>query len=167
MYRTLERGATWLAKAMAIAGGVALIVLTVLTCVSILGRAFLALGLGPIQGIYEITEMAVAAAVFAFLPWTQLNRGHAAVDLLKPVLGRLNKPIDLSVDIAMTFVGAIGTWRMWLGMQDRQRYGDTTQILDWPVWPGYALALVGAGAFTLVAAFCVIRSARALGGTSQ
>ncbi len=170
MYRTLHRLADRLARIMALAGGLILVGLTALTCLSILGRAFVPLGIGPgpVPGIYEITEIGVAVAVFAFLPWTQLTRGHAAVDLLKPVFGGpLNRGLDLVIDLGMLAVALAGTWRLWLGMLDRIAYGDTTLILGWPLWPGYALALGGAGAFSLVAGFCVLRSGRALvgGGT--
>lgn len=170
MYRGLERSADLLARTLAVLGGLILIALTALTCLSILGRALvpLQIGLGPVRGIYEITEMAVAVAVFAFLPWTQLNRGHAAVDLFKPLFGTPgNRLLDLIVDLGMLTIAGIGAWRMWLGMQDRVSYGDTTLILGWPQWPAYVAGLVGAIAFGLVAAFCVLRSLRALIGWSD
>lgn len=150
---------------MALSGGLLLVSITLLTCISIIGRALLPLdvGLGPIQGIYDITEMGMAAAVFAFLPWCQLQRKHAAVDLLAPLYPAImNRCINLLVDMGMCLVAAVGTWRMYLGMLDKLRYNETTLILQVPVWLGYLAGVLGLGAFAWVAAYCVLRSARAL-----
>lgn len=165
MYRLLSQCATQLANLLALTGGLLLILIITLTCISILGRSLLPLniGAGPIPGIYEITEMGVAAAVFAFLPWCQLQRGHATVNLLKPLYGkRLNRLIDLIADCGMLLIAAIGSHRLYLGMLDKQGYGETTLILQAPVWLAYAASLVGMLGFTLVAAFCVLRAIRQL-----
>jgi len=66
------------------------------------------------------------------------------------------------MDAGMLTAAALIAWRLFLGMQDKLRYGETTLIAQLPVWQGYAAALVGAVVFALVAAFCVIRSLRAL-----
>ena len=54
-----------------------------MTVVSIVGRASLtwAWVLGPVPGDFELVEVGTGFAVFAFLPWCQLKRGHATVDL--------------------------------------------------------------------------------------
>ncbi|MGQ7847618.1 TRAP transporter small permease [Granulosicoccus sp. 3-233] len=150
---------------MALVGGLLLIGITALTCISIIGRALLPLdlGIGPIQGIYDITEMGMAAAVFAFLPWCQLQRKHATVDLFAPLYPAImNRSINLLVDVAMCVVASVGAWRMYLGMLDKMRYNETTLILQAPVWIGYLAGVLGLGAFALVAAFCVLRSVRDL-----
>jgi len=141
--------------------------ITAVTCVSIIGRAFVPLdiGLGPVRGIYDITEIGMAAAVFAFLPWAQLNDTHARVDLFKDRLSkRLNHMLELVFQCAMAFVAIIGTWRLYLGMLDKMSYGETTLIAQIPVWHGYAAALVGAIGFVLVACFCVLRALRRAAG---
>ena len=165
MYASLHKMADWLARGMALAGGAILIALTILTCVSITGRALLRLGIGPgsIRGIFDLTEIGIAAAVFAFLPLCQLQRGHATVDLFAPVFPKmLNRALDLVFDVLMLMVAGIGAWRLYLGMLDKYRYTETTFIMQFPVWIAYLASLVGAIAFVLVAAFCVIRSARVL-----
>ena len=167
MYRVLHRSADLVARGLALAGGIVLSVIIVLTCVSILGRAFVPLdiGIGPIRGIYDITEIGMATAIFAFLPWAQLTEAHARVDLFQSALPRLlDLALDLLFNVAMALVAAIGTWRLYLGMLDKRSFGETTLIAQIPVWQGYAAALVGAAGFVLVAAFCVLRSARRLAG---
>lgn len=167
MYRLLYRAVDTLARLLALAGGAVLIALIVLTCVSIAGRALLPfdLGLGPIRGIYDYTEIGMAMAIFAFLPIAQLREAHARVDLFGTMMpAALNLALDLLFNIAMLVVAAVGTWRLWLGMQDKLRFGETTLIAQIPVWQGYAAALVGAAGFVIVAAFCVLRALRRLAG---
>lgn len=167
MYQMLSRIAEGLARMLALAGGVALLGVIVLTCISIIGRVFVPLdiGIGPIRGIYDITEIAMAAAVFAFLPWAQLREAHARVDLFEPAFSlRFNRILDLIFNCAMAFVAAIGTWRFYLGMMDKYSYGETTLIAQIPVWQGYASGLVGACGFVIVSVFCVLRSGRRLAG---
>jgi len=170
MYARLFRIAEALARGMAYLGGAALLVIVVLTCVSIVGRALVPLdiGIGPIRAIYDLTEIGMAAAVFAFLPLCQLRRGHASVDLFKPLYPTvLNRLLDLLFDAGMLFIAVIGAWRLTLGMLDKLRYGETTLIAQIPVWQGYAASLLGAVVFALVAGFCVLRSLRTLGGKTD
>ena len=147
--------------------GACTLALIVLTCLSIAGRALvpLEIGIGPIRGIYDMTEIGMAAAIFAFLPWAQLREAHARVDLFQPFLpGKLNQLLDLLFNVGMCAIAVFGTWRMYLGMLDKQSYGETTLIAQIPVWQGFAAGLIGAGGFVIVAAFCVLRSARRLAG---
>lgn len=167
MYRRLERLALGLARLMAYAGGAALILVVLVSCLSILGRAGLQLGLPltSIRGDTEWVEFGTGFAVFAFLPWCTLLRGHASVDLLQPVLGRgANRLIDFLADLAILALAGLLAWRLWLGLLDKQSYHETTFILRAELWQGYAAAMVGAVAFVLIAGFCVLRSGRALVG---
>ena len=167
MYHGLQKAAEVLARGLALAGGAVLLVLTALTCVSILGRALIPLdiGVGPIRGIYDMTEIGMAAAIFAFLPWAQYREAHARVDLFQWALPTtLDRFLDLLFNAAMAFVAAVGTYRLYLGMQDKLSYGETTLIAQIPVWQGYAAGLVGAIGFVLVALFCTLRAARRLVG---
>jgi len=163
MYNLLAKSAQALAQVMALLGGAILLCVVVLTVISIVGRVFVPLdiGIGPIRGIYDITEFGIAAAIFAFMPWCQYQRSHAAVDLFKPAYpDAMNRILDVIMDVGILIVATLVAWRLYLGMLDKQRYGETTLIAQLPVWQGYAMALVGAVAFALIAAFCVIRSAR-------
>ncbi|MEM9317404.1 MAG: TRAP transporter small permease [Pseudomonadota bacterium] len=167
MYQKLSQGADVLARCLALAGGALLIAITALTVISIIGRAFvpLQIGIGPIRGIYDYTQIAIAAAVFAFLPLCQLRQAHAVVDLFETRMpASLNRFLDLLFNAVMLLAASVGTYRLYLGMRDKMRTGEVTQIAEVPAWWGYALGLVGAVAFVLVAAFCVLRAARVVLG---
>jgi TRAP-type C4-dicarboxylate transport system permease small subunit len=167
MYGLLNRIAHGIATLLALAGGGVLLCLVVLTCVSIIGRVFVPLdiGIGPIRGIYDMTEIAMAAAIFAFLPWAHLTEAHARVDLLEGAMpGWANKGLDLLFDIAMLAVAVVGTWRLYLGMLDKMSFGEVTLIAQIPVWQGYAAALAGGVGFVIISAFCVLRALRRVAG---
>jgi TRAP-type C4-dicarboxylate transport system permease small subunit len=170
----LTRIVGWLARALAMLGGAVLVAITVLTVASIVGRAvvtvayshtpdylaFLELplgwlragaaflashGVGPVPGDYEMVQDGTGFAIFAFLPWCQLNRGHATVDVFTSFLPDwTNRWIDLVSELLMTAVIVLIAWRLGVGAMDKLRYGETTFILQYPVWWGYAFAMVGA-----------------------
>jgi TRAP-type C4-dicarboxylate transport system permease small subunit len=151
------------ALTLALAGGLALIAMTVLTVVSVTGRSLLWLGLGPVPGAYELVEMGSAFAIFCFLPWCQLRRGHVTVDLFLAHLGpRANALADLISNLLLTAAAGVIAWRLWLGLLDKQRYGETSFILGIPLWIGYAAAALGAALFVLVSAYTAARSLREL-----
>ena len=163
MFSHLTKMADYIARTMAYVGGATLIALIVMTCISIVGRSLVPFGFSPVKGDFEWIEIGVGFAIFAFLPWCQLQRGHAAVDLFEPFFPKaMNRVIDVIVDIGMFAAATIIAWRLWLGMLDKHRYGETTFILQFPVWTAYAAGLVGAVAFAVVSLYCVIRSGRRL-----
>lgn len=152
------------ALSLALAGGIALLAITVLTVVSITGRGLIAIGLGPVPGDYELVEMAAAFAIFSFLPWCQLQRGHVTVDLFMAPLGRrANLVADLIGNGLLTAAAGVIFWRLWLGLLDRQTFGETSFILGIPIWIGYVFAAVGAALFVIVSGYTVLRSLRELG----
>ena len=66
-----------LAAALAVAGGLVLVALIVMTCLSIAGRAMFS---APLPGDFELVEIGCAVAVFAFLPYCQITGGNVVVD---------------------------------------------------------------------------------------
>jgi TRAP-type C4-dicarboxylate transport system permease small subunit len=149
--------------ALAVAGGAVLVLITVVTDLSIAGRALIPFGFRPIQGDYEIVEAGTAFAIFAFMPWCQFNRRHATVDVftsrLSPDVLRF---IDLVVDVAFVVVITIIIWRTGIGLGDKYRNGQLTFILQTPVWWTYAVAMVGGVAWVAVSLYCLAESTVAL-----
>ena len=150
-----------LARYVAIAGGVALTAIVFITVFSVIGRAMIWAGLGSIAGDYELAEAGVGFAIFAFLPWTHLTRGHAVVSIFTDLLSaRLNAWIMVVCDALMLAIAAFIAWRHLLGAIDKFNYGETTLLLRMPLWWAYAAGLVGAAAFVIVAAYVLARSVR-------
>lgn len=155
-----------LAAVLAWLGGIILLALVIMSVISISGRGLagfsrsLAVGwAGPVPGDFELVEAGTAVAVFAFLPWCQIRRGHVTVDVfLFWASPRTRATLTLIGNILMTLAAAFIAWRLQAGLADKLRYGETSMILQMPSWYGYALALVGACAFALAAAYTVWRS---------
>lgn len=158
-----------LAKLMALAGGVVLTALAVMAAVSIVGRAFSRFGLGPVPGDFELIEAGCAVAIFAFLPWCQLRQGHVTVDLLGSYLpAQLWASLAVIGNIAMSIIALIVAWQLWLGFLDKLAYGETSMILQMPIWWGYAGGVLGAAVFVLACLYTVWRSLNAaIAGTAE
>lgn len=157
MNLTIGSAVRWLAKTLAILGGFVLFVMIIITCISIFGRAFIFLGLAPISGDFELVEAGSAFAVFAFLPWCQLNRGHASVDIFTNFLPKsANRWIDFIAEILMGFAIIIIAWKLWDGTISKSKYGETTFILQFPIWWAYAASLFAASIGCVIAVYMVI-----------
>ncbi len=170
--RRLNTASRWLAWA----GGGVLVALAGITVLSILGRALIPLGLSPITGDFELVEAGCAIAIFAFLPWAQMRRGHVTVDLFIARLpARAQAVLGLIGDALMTLAAGVILWRLWLGFGEKFPYGsdalrdalgfgskpffvETTYELELPVWIPYGAALVGAAMFFVVSAYTVWRA---------
>lgn len=147
----------WLARIMALLGGFVLLFMIVITCISIFGRSLISLGLGPIPGDFELIEVSAAFVVFAFLPWCQINRGHASVDIFTAFLpDGFNRWIDLIAEILMGLAIFIIAWKLWDGTISKTKYGETTFILQFPIWWAYALSLSVALLGCVVALYMII-----------
>jgi TRAP-type C4-dicarboxylate transport system permease small subunit len=148
-----------LAKAAAISGGCVLLAATVITVISIIGRALMPLGLRPVPGDFEMMQSAVLFAVFAFLPWCHLERGHAIVAIVTDSLPvRLGAFAEFVWDVVMLIAAVFMAWRLWAGLLDKYANSEATFILRLPLWVSYSGGLVGALIFVAVAGFCVARS---------
>ena len=66
-----------LAKASAILAGMLLTFITIMTCVSLIGRNTTG---ATLVGDFELTGVAAGAAIALFMPWCQLRRGNIIVD---------------------------------------------------------------------------------------
>lgn len=177
--------ATQAARLMAICGGLVLTLLIVLICISVIGRSLngllhgwigsvmpglsawaLGLGVGPINGDFELVEAGVAFAIFAFLPLCQISAGHASVDIFTAKLPmRINRVLQLGIDVIFAIVLIAIAYQLYNGMLSKQSYGDTTFLLQFPIWWAYAASLSGA-VLTAVIAFYVagIRAVECLRG---
>lgn len=101
--------------------------------------------LGPFNGDYEIVEAGIAFAIFAFLPLAQITGSHATVDVFTSWLpDRSNRILNAVIDIAFAIVLVIIAVQLWKGTLNKFDRGQTTFLLQFPIWWAYAASLVGA-----------------------
>jgi TRAP-type C4-dicarboxylate transport system permease small subunit len=101
--------------------------LMVLTCVDVIGRYFFGM---PVRGGFEMTEMLLAALIFAGLPLVTLRDDHITVDLLDPVvpdwLFRIQHVVACLIGFTATaYLG----YRLWLRAVGMDSAGETTAQL--------------------------------------
>jgi TRAP-type C4-dicarboxylate transport system permease small subunit len=150
-----------LAAAFALAGAAVMIAITAMTVVSIVGRMGIPLGLKPVPGDVEITQGAMAFAIFAFLPWCHLNRGHAIVSILTDRLPvRISAILEFLMDLTMFVAAAFIAWRLGAGLGDKIGNREQTFILRLPLWWSYAAGLAGAIVYAIIALYCAVQSGR-------
>ncbi len=162
-----------LARVMAILGGLVLVLLIFITCISVLGRAlntffhgwiatvlpglskwFLDLGVGPILGDFELVEAGVAFAIFAALPLCQITSSHASVDIFTNSLPvGVMRFLQAIIEVVFAIVLVIIAWQLYEGLLSKKSYGETTCLLQFPIWWGYAASLIGAGAAAIAGVY--------------
>ncbi|MCY3877796.1 MAG: TRAP transporter small permease [Rhodobacteraceae bacterium] len=139
-----------LARALAMAGGILLIGIVVMTVISVFGRFFLN---APIPGDYEITELACGVAVFAFFPYCYMRNANIVVEFFTGrIHQRYRAVLDTVHGCVFAAVAALIAWRLLVGGVHKFEDSETTLFLGIPIWLGYFSALPGA---VLLATVCV------------
>jgi TRAP-type C4-dicarboxylate transport system permease small subunit len=144
----------------AVLGGVVLLGVALMTSWSaasgwLLGR--------PLAGDFELTEVLVAIAVFAFLPYCQQTDANVTADLFTARAGpRALAGFRLFSALLALLIALLLTWRTWAGLLDYRRYVETTAILKIPIWWAYVPALASLGLLVLACLIVLLDSGRAL-----
>ena len=159
---------------LAFLGGIVLALLIVLTCLSIVGRmlngAFhsqfmqslapgisnwlIEIGIGPINGDFELVEAGVAFAIFAFLPLCQVTAGHAFVDILTNLFPKgVNRFLKAVIEITFALVLILIAWRLYEGTISKMKYGETTFLLQFPIWWAYLASLIASISAAVVSTY--------------
>ena len=172
------------AKTMAILGGIVLTFLILLTCVSVLGRSLngvfhsdimeriapgfskwmIDAGVGPVNGDFELVEAGVAFAIFAFIPLCQITSSHAAVDVFANAFPRwLDRVLRVVTEIVFAAVLILIAWRLYEGLLSKISNGETSYLLEFPVWWAYgisfAASVVAAGVGVYMAGIRIVEYA--------
>jgi len=124
-----------LAKLCAIAAGVLLVVITLMTCVSLIGRNTTG---WSIVGAFELSGAAAGAAIALFMPWCQARRGNIIVDFFT---AHASEATQAGLDRigALMVAAAMGllAWRTTIGGLNAWRSQTGTMIMGFPEWIVY------------------------------
>lgn len=144
----------------ALAGGVVLLGVALMTTWSaasgwVFGK--------PLPGDFELTEVCVAIAVFAFLPYCQLTDANVTADIFTARAGpRTVAALGVLAALIALGFGLLLTWRTYAGLLDYRKYVEITAILNIPIWWAYVPALVSLVLLVLACLIALTRSWRAL-----
>jgi TRAP-type C4-dicarboxylate transport system permease small subunit len=125
-----------LAEVFAILAGLLLTTITLMTCVSLIGRNFFETTLA---GDFELTGVAAGAAIALFMPYCQATRANIIVDFFTATLkGSQQARLDRLGALMVALMFALLTWRTVLGGLNSYNTHSETQILGFPEWTVYA-----------------------------
>jgi TRAP-type C4-dicarboxylate transport system permease small subunit len=134
--RSVERIST----ALALAGGILLLLLAALVTLSVLLRWWTT---QPVPGDFELVQTGVAVVVFAFFPLCQLRGANIFVDTFTARSSpRLRAALDALWMLVYALVAGLVSWGLALGALDTMKSHTTTMVLGLPF--GWAIALCSA-----------------------
>ncbi|HRY89341.1 MAG TPA: TRAP transporter small permease [Rubrivivax sp.] len=148
-------------KAAAVVGGLVFVAIVAMSIVSIVGRKLVSM---PVPGDFELVEMGSAVGASFFFAYCHLNRGDVKVDFFTQHWSAAKVMwLDAIGSTLIGLFGAVVAWRTAVGAFALREVGESSAILDWPMWvvrlamvPGFVLmALAG---FYMAAHF--VRAAR-------
>ena len=148
-----------LARLCAVLAGGLLTAITLMTCVSLIGRNTTG---WTIVGDIELSASAAGAAVALFLPWCQLRRANIIVDFVTNRASRAaQERFDRFGALLMGAVMALMTWRTAVGGLSAWQTQAGSMMLGFPEWAVYALMVPALALTTLIA---LVQAARGFGG---
>ena len=143
-----------LATLCAIAAGVLLTVVTLMTCVSLIGRNLIGM---TIVCDFELVGAAAGAAIALFMPWCQAQRGNIIVDFFTAKASvRSIDLLDRFGALLLALAMALLAWRTTLGGINAWKSGSGTMLIGFPEWVIY-VAMVPPLALTAAIAFVQAR----------
>ena len=124
-----------LARLCAVAAGVLMTAITLLTCVSLIGRNTTG---WTIVGDFELSASAAGAAVALFMPWCQVRRGHIIVDFFTTGASARNQMrMDRIGALLMGAVMVVLAWRSTVGGLSAWTAQSGSMMLGFPEWIVY------------------------------
>ncbi len=151
-----------LAKLCAVLAGLLLVVITLMTCVSLLGRNTVG---WTIVGDIELVAAAAGAAVALFLPWCQIMRSHIIVDFFTAkAQASTNASLDRLGALLTAVMMGLFTWRSGLGGLNAFKSNSGSMMLGFPEWVVYALMVPGLG---LAAVIALVQAVRGFGDAPE
>ena len=129
---TLEK----LARVCAVLAGVLLTVITLMTCVSLIGRNTTG---WTLVGDFELSGSAAGAAIALFMPWCQVRRGNIMVDFFTARASAATRAqLDRFGALLLALVMALMTWRTGVGGLNAWNSQSGSMMLGFPEWIVYA-----------------------------
>jgi TRAP-type C4-dicarboxylate transport system permease small subunit len=125
----------FLAKACAVIAGVLLVVITLMTCISLIGRNTTG---WSIVGAFEMSGYAAGAAIALFMPWCQFRRGNIIVDFFTAQLAESKQDVlDRIGALALALAMGLMAWRTTIGGLNAWKSQAGSMIMGVPEWIVY------------------------------
>jgi TRAP-type C4-dicarboxylate transport system permease small subunit len=140
----------------ALMGGAVLLAVVAINMFSVIGSMFGT----PFPGDFELTEVGVAIAAFAFLPYCQVTGANVTADIFTSAAPpRWVAFLTMLGAVVALLFSIILIWRMYFGMLDQKTYDYMTAILQIPQWIAFVPILASLALLTLAAMTTIIEEA--------
>ena len=121
-------------------------ILMFLTVGDIIGRQLSA----AIPGAYELTQVGMVILVYFSLGYTQVKKGHIAVDVIVAKFPqRMQASVDAVIHVLTLGIYALVTWQLFVHCNRLYLSNQITGVLTAPLWPFAVIAGVGSALFML------------------
>ncbi len=149
--RLLEK----LAKLCAVLAGVLLTVITLITCVSLLGRNTIG---WTLVGAFELSGSAAGAAIALFMPWCQVRRGNIIVDFFTARASVATRQgLDRFGALLLALAMGLMTWRTAIGGINAWVSQSGSMMMGFPEWIVYVGMVPPLALTTLIALVQAVR----------
>ena len=149
--RLLEK----LARLCAVLAGVLLTVITLITCVSLIGRNTIG---WTIVGAFELSASAAGAAIALFMPWCQVRRGNIIVDFFTARASVATRQgLDRFGALLLALAMGLMTWRTSIGGVNAWVSQSGSMMMGFPEWIVYVGMVPPLALTTLIALVQAIR----------
>lgn len=155
-----DRTVVGITRALALVGGVLLLLAVGVTVASVAGRYALS---KPIPGDYELVTVFCGIATFLFFPYTHATNGNITAEFFTSSLPpRSQRALDLVHDIIFALAAALLCWRLSIGLGYKFAHGDSTIFLGIPLWWPYSFAVASMALLAVVCLWRIALGIRAL-----
>lgn len=138
-------------RAFAIAGGLLMLAIVVMTTLSVAGRYLLGM---PIPGDYEIVEFGIGISIFLFFPYCEMTFGNIKAEFFTQRLADAWKELlNILAEIAFLAIAMLLTWRLTIGAMRKMADGQVYMHLPIQLWWGYVFGIVSMALLVLVCAW--------------
>lgn len=136
-------------KYWALAGGLILVLLVLLTATSAISNLLFH---KPFPGDFELVKHGVAIAAFAFLPYAQLTYANVTVDVFTERMSdRAKSAMSLFSSLVAAALAILLLRQMWIGMWDYIKYPVSMVSVPVSLWTAFPPALASLALLLLAA----------------
>ena len=144
-----------LITAWAVLGGAVVLAVVAVNVMNVVGGLFGR----PFPGDFELSQMGIAVAAFAFLPYCQLTGQNVSADIFTARASpRWIAILTLAGSVVALLFAVLLVRQVYLGMGSQREYGYTTTILLVPIWWAYVPAVLSLALLVLASAITTLEN---------
>jgi TRAP-type C4-dicarboxylate transport system permease small subunit len=128
-------------------GVLLLVPLMLITTTDVILRLFFN---APVRGGLEMSQFVMVAIIWLTMAMTMQKKGHISMELLE---SRLSKKVlyysDMVIYVVLLLTMVIVDWALCERMISSYAQGETTDVLQWPIYPALLIMLIGGALLVL------------------